>query len=163
MSKVYDNSLVTSIARIAEQVLKHMCVYSDEAMDLVMRIGAVESLYQNIEQQSESSPAVGFFQVELATSNDIYENYLMFRKHSMLPLVEQITGYAFADEPWNRFQIMSNIALQVALCRLKYLRVPHPIPKSVNAQAEYWLKYYNGGGKGTVDKFIESSFHFIDT
>ena len=157
MSKVYSNSLVTSIARIAEQVLKHMCVYSDEAMDLVMRTGAVESLYQNIEQQSENSPAVGFFQVEQATADDIWHNYLMFRKTSMLPLVEQVTGHRFADGPWNRFQIMSNIALQVALCRLKYLRVPHPIPKSVNAQAEYWLKYYNGGGHGTVDRFIEAT------
>lgn len=157
MIKIYNNSLATSIARIAEQVLNHLGLYSDEAMDLVMRTGAVESLYQNIEQQSENSPAVGFFQVEQATADDIWHNYLMFRKFSMLPLVEQISGYGYANGPWDRFQIMSSISLQVVLCRLKYRRVPHPIPKSLNAQAEYWLKYYNGGGHGTVDRFIEAT------
>ena len=51
---------------------------------------------------------------------------------------------------------MSNIALQAALCRLKYRRDPRAIPKTIDAQARYWKRVYNGGGKGTVEKFVQA-------
>ncbi|MCK5606043.1 hypothetical protein KAR91_29360, partial [Candidatus Pacearchaeota archaeon] len=52
-------------------------------------------------------------------------------------------------------QLQGNIPLQIALCRMKYRPVPHPIPSAsdVEGQANYWLKYYNAGGKGEVEKF----------
>jgi len=51
---------------------------------------------------------------------------------------------------------MYNIALQVTLCRFKYRRDPNPIPKTKEAQAEYWKRVYNGGGKGTIDKYLKA-------
>jgi hypothetical protein len=40
-----------------------------------------------------------------------------------------------------------NHKLALAFCRIHYLRVTEkPIPPSVTEQAEYWMKWYNGGG-----------------
>ena len=53
---------------------------------------------------------------------------------------------------------MSNIALQVAFCRLKYRRDKYPLPKAsdLEGQAKYWKRVYNSKlGKGTVKHFIE--------
>ena len=44
------------------------------------------------------------------------------------------------------------------MARLVYRRAPARLPKSddVKAQAKYWVKYYNAGGKGTEEKFLAS-------
>ena len=150
----YKNTLVRSIAKIAEQVLLDLEMYSDDALDLVMRTGAVESDYRNLEQQSKNSPAIGFWQVEQFTADDIWETYLSLREKSLIPQFKKATGIDYG--PWDRHVIMYNIALQIALCRFKYRRDPDPIPKTVEAQAEYWLRVYNGGGKGTIEKFLKT-------
>ena len=41
------------------------------------------------------------------------------------------------------------------MAREKYLRDEEAIPKLLREQAEYWLRVYNGGGKGTVTHYIE--------
>lgn len=46
----------------------------------------------------------------------------------------------------------------IVLCRLKYKRIPEPIPTTVNGRASYWKKYYNSWrGKGTVEEYLENS------
>ena len=55
---------------------------------------------------------------------------------------------------------MSNIALQVAFCRLKYRRDSKPIPSKhkIEAQAEYWKRVYNTRlGKGTTEHFLKAN------
>ena len=150
----YRNSFIGSVAKIVKQVLVDLEMYSDDAMDLVMRTGAVESGFRELEQQSENSPAVGFWQVEEPTAYDIWDNYLKNRPKSLIP--QFLIATRVGEGPWPRHVIMYNIALQVALCRLKYRRDPNPIPKTAEAQAEYWLRVYNGGGKGTIDKFLKA-------
>jgi hypothetical protein len=47
--------------------------------------------------------------------------------------------------------------LGVLLVRLHYMRVPTSIPETVEAQAEYWKRWYNTlGGKGTVAQYLEN-------
>jgi hypothetical protein len=161
MSK-YRPSLVESIAKIVREVLVGMDMYSTEAFDLVMRTGMVESGYQDIEQQPKG-PAIGFWQVELGTANSLWYDMLVYRAE-LRNKVYAVTGIDKRVEsgPFKPFNILSNIALQAVLCRLKYRTDPEPIPTSLEEQAEYWVRVYNAGGKGSVEKFLKAVKRFED-
>ena len=54
------------------------------------------------------------------------------------------------------FQMKTNMAFAVALCRIKLWRDPAPLPKvgDIMAQAKYWKRIYNSEkGRGTVEHF----------
>ena len=56
--------------------------------------------------------------------------------------------------------VMSNLAVQAALCRLHYRKDKNPIPSwdDLESQGEYWKKVYNTfEGRGTVDHFVEAN------
>ena len=44
------------------------------------------------------------------------------------------------------------------MARLKYWRYPSPIPDpdDLEGLGHYWLKVYNAGGKGTIEKWMEA-------
>ena len=145
---VYTNPLINSIAKIVEHVLKALDMHSPDAFDLVMRTGMQESRFKHLEQIK--GPALGFFQVELETANDIWYNYLVF-KESLRDKLRLIVPMG----PWDDFTIMSNIALQAALCRLHYRRFRDPIPSTIEGQGAYWKTFYNtSGGKGKPEEFV---------
>jgi len=99
-----------------------------------------------------NGPAIGFFQVELATAEDTIENYLSYRPKYL----NVLKGYGLTNN--TEFCLLSNIALQVAFCRLKYKRDKHAIPDAddIKAQAEYWKRVYNTHlGAGTVEHFLK--------
>ena len=149
---IYTNPLINSIAGITNYVLEALQMHSQDAFDLVMRTGMQESKFKHLEQLGDG-PALGFFQVEPATANDIWYNYLMFKSalRNNLALVAPMG-------PWSDFTIMSNIALQVALCRLKYRRNRDPIPSTIEGQASYWKAVYNTHkGAGKPEEFVASA------
>jgi hypothetical protein len=42
--------------------------------------------------------------------------------------------------------------ISVIMARLKYYLVPSKIPDTIQARADYWYKWYNGGGAGTPEQ-----------
>ena len=143
-------SLVSDIKEIAEKVLYKLDAYSDDALTLVMRTGMAESGYRTLRQMG-NGPAIGFFQIEPDTINDVMDNYAHYRPHIMQDLLD--LGLKQGEE---EFCVLTNIALQIAFCRLCYRRVPKPIPNNLEDMAKYWKKHYNTEkGKGTVDHFKE--------
>ncbi len=148
----YTDPFINSIAKIVDDVLRALEMHSQDAFDLVMRTGMQESKFKYLEQLGEG-PALGFFQVEPATAEDIWVNYLMFKTsiRKNLALVAPLGT-------WRNVTILSNIALQAALCRLKYRRDSDPIPESIETQAAYWKRVYNTpAGSGTVEEFIDNA------
>ena len=146
-------SLVSDIKEIAEKVLYKLDAYSDDALTLVMRTGMAESGFKALKQMNDG-PALGFFQVELETAQDTLDNYVKYRKHYQVALKE----LGLTEDL--KFCLMSNIALQVAFCRLKYKRDKNAIPSwnDLEKQAKYWKKVYNSElGAGTVEHFIKSN------
>ena len=144
-------SLVSDIKEIAEKVLYKLNAYSDDALTLVMRTGMAESGYRALRQMGDG-PAIGFFQVELDTAQDTLDNYVAYRQK----LKDKLVGMGLGNDL--EFSLLSNIALQVAFCRLKYRRDKNPIPSwdNLEAQAKYWKKVYNTElGAGTVEHFIK--------
>ena len=142
-----------AVNKIVKETLKRMGLHSEEAVALIMATGAAESGYRHLQQIK--GPALGFFQMEPATARDIMENYVIYRpkyKNALMTL-----GFDDADLD---FCLFTNIAVQAAMCRLHYRRVPKPLPAidDIGAQARYWKKYYNSHlGKGTVEHFIKSN------
>ena len=93
--------------------------------------------------------------MEPATCIDIWDNYVMYRPKYR----DKLFSLGFNDSDMN-FCLISNVAIQVALCRLHYRRVPSALPKitDLEGQAKYWKKYYNSHlGKGTIKHFMEAN------
>lgn len=49
------------------------------------------------------------------------------------------------------------------LTRLKYKRIPEPIPNTIEGRASYWKKHYNTeAGRGTTDEYIINAKRVVD-
>ena len=110
-------------------------------------------------QQIGGGPALGLFQIEPTTFNDIYDRYLQREdKKELLGRVQQfITAQDVRD------QVIGNIPFAVVIARIRYYMVPEPLPAydDLQALAEYWKAHYNTSrGAGTIQGFIENfKFH----
>jgi len=139
---------------------------SDDAVELVLTTGIVESGYRYIRQIS--GPARGFYQVEPVTANDNVASYLRYRKTlakkcaeiSYVPLKYWVEG---SVEDWDKI-LEGNITAGIIHCRLKYWRSPGKIPKTTEGMAEYWKKNYNSElGAGTINHFVEAVTKHLGT
>ena len=145
--------MIGTLKNIINYSLKEMKMYSEDAASLVFRTGMAESGYRHLRQVS--GPALGFFQCEPATIQDIWDNYVSYRTEIKVRLWE--LGY---KEKADDLAFIGNIPVQVALCRLKYRRDKHPLPSKddLQGQAEYWKRVYNTElGRGTVEHFMKAN------
>tara|TARA_Y100000401_G_C8251995_1_gene188665 strand:+ start:291 stop:755 length:465 start_codon:yes stop_codon:yes gene_type:complete len=146
------------IRNLIIRILEKIDMHSKEAEDLVYRTGKVESGYRYIRQIR--GPARGFFQCEPWVGVDICKNYLSYRPDMMKKVAKAIEVNLShftqpTEENWD-FILETNLAAQIAMCRLHYRRIPSKLPSSLKGQAKYWKKYYNSSaGRGTVEDFLE--------
>ena len=122
------------------------------AVNLVLGTGIQESRLTYLRQLG-NGPAMGLFQMEPATHDDIWNNYLAYRPH-LSAVVQSFTAYS----P-NSGELIGNLWYATALCRVHYRRVPHPLPEhdDVEGMAEYWKEHYNTfEGAGTVEEYVEN-------
>ncbi len=130
------------------------------AMLLVYRTGLVESKYQYIMQKGGNNIARGFWQCEPWVAVSLCNDYLKYRES----LMKKVADICYLD--WKYFtnpkekdwrQILTtNLTAGIVACRLHYWRVPKPMPKTLDEQAEYWKRWYNTSkGSGTEEHFKE--------
>lgn len=132
---------------VIRPTLTHMGMYSGVAEDLMLGTALVESDLRYLHQLG--GPALGLWQMEPATHDDIWDNYLGFRNEMARKVNELLSP--LDSEP----QLMTNLAYACAMARIHYWRVPVPIPTSVVDQANYWKTYYNTPeGKGSAEEYI---------
>lgn len=134
--------------QIIAPTLKEIGLYSDTALDLVTGTGLVESGFR-VTVQSGGGPALGWFQMEPATHDDCWANYLRYR-----PELAHAVSSLCHDEKPSASLLQSNPAYAAAMCRVKYLRVPAPLPSPSDSIAlcQYWKQHYNTvAGAGQVD------------
>ena len=153
-----------TIKSIIKYTLIKMEMHSKEACDLIYETGMAESGYRALEQKG-SGPALGFFQCEPNTADDILKNYVIFRSSISQKLLELgLPAKILADIKSRdhmdvlKYSLLTNLALQVAFCRLKYRRDKDPIPTTKKLRAAYWKKVYNTEkGKGTVEHYMKAN------
>lgn len=126
--------------------------YSEEAVELLMMTAATESNLGTYWEQAKG-PALGVFQMEPNTHNDIWENYLKYKKD----LAEKINTLTWFEGGTEEDELHHNLVYQIIMARVLYKRVPAPMPKMNDLWlAAYYKKWYNTPlGKGTVQKAIE--------
>ena len=137
------------------------------AVELLYATGLVESKYHYL-RQHPTGPARSFFQLETHSVIDNLISYLDFRRK----LRKQCAVASFTKENWwevpttepkktswmNMWEksVESNLRAAIIHARLIYWRSPGKLPTlDPEVMGEYWVKNYNRGGKGTVEKFLE--------
>jgi hypothetical protein len=127
---------------------------SDAAVELLVGTALKESGGLRWRTQLSGGPARGLFQMERATYDDIWTNYLAYRT----PLGDAITlAFTPAGGKLGFDQITHDDAYAALMARLKYLRVPAALPPAgdLHGQAGYWKTYYNTNlGKGTAAEYV---------
>jgi hypothetical protein len=98
------------------------------ALELIIGTAMVESGLVHLKQVS--GPAIGVCQMEPATFNDCFTNYLNYKPE----LLQKVKQLALGGNP-DPEQMAGNLYLAVAMCRIKYLRSPDPLPDPDDAAA----------------------------
>lgn len=150
MNKVTLRNLITS-------VLKEIGLHSDNAVNLLMGTAAQESHLGKYRKQIGGGPALGIFQMEPATFNDIVNNFLRF-KPELAAKIEKVGRMSRFYAP----DLENNDLLSICMARVHYSRVKKAIPGNLEGWATYWKRYYNTPlGKGTEEEFIANYKKYV--
>ncbi|KQA52623.1 hypothetical protein [Vibrio cholerae] len=140
--------------------LKRLGLWSEAAEQLVVGTIFTESLGKYLKQHG-NGPALGIIQMEPATHDDIWQNYLKYKLNlagKILDLVGNGFNSVATNPPVSASELISNLRYAVAMCRVHYLRVHEALPCAgdIPALARYWKKHYNTHlGAGSVSDFID--------
>jgi hypothetical protein len=127
--------------------LNDIQMYSDDALELLVFTAAVESDLGTYLKQI-NGPALGIYQMEPKTHDDIWFNYLRYQQHitHRMALKFGIPVVPEAD------RLIWDLRYATIMARLLYSRNPEKLPSKDDPQAlyEYYKTYYNTkSGKAT--------------
>jgi hypothetical protein len=166
--------------RVIRPALSRIDLWSAAAEDLLLGTAAVESGCGRYLVQVGGGPALGIFQMEPATHDDLWENYLRFKFDTLglrvFNMTERTTRASTAWRPLlgvsphgfaghtsivcpSTDQLVTNLAYAAAMARVHYRRVPEPLPAAGDAagMARFWKRHYNTPlGAGTEEKFLRA-------
>lgn len=144
------------VVRKALMYLDPVIPYSVAAENLLMGTCAKESDMGTFIAQNGGGPALGVFQMEPATYNDIFNNFIKYKKD-----LKSIVLFANSPEPE---EMVCNMFFAAIMCRIHYYRRPEalPAPYDFEALGQYWKQHYNTvKGKGTVEEFVENYHRYV--
>ena len=125
-------------------------IWSTSAVNLLLGTAIQESRLTYLRQMG-NGPALGIYQMEPDTHDDIWENFLAYREE-LASLIKRSFRIKTSEA------LIWDMGYATAMARVHYYRVPEPLPDAndVAKLATYWKKYYNTPeGKGTPLEFIE--------
>lgn len=142
---------------VVRPALQHIGLHSPAAEQLVLGTGLIESGLKKLRQYG-NGPALGLFQMEPFTHDDLWQTFLN-RKPDLAARLRAICPDPAADKlPWN-------LQYAAAMCRVKYFRAPASLPAldDIEAQAAYWKLHYNTPlGRGKVAEYVETWHRYVD-
>lgn len=142
------------------RTLKEVGWYSPSAVKLLLMTAAQESHMGTFVRQLNGGPALGVFQMEGNTHDDIWENYLAYREERGARILE----IARMDRGPDSDALEFNLKYAVLMARAHYRRVPVRLPEGddIKGLAEYWKKHYNTVlGSGTVSEAVRNYERFV--
>lgn len=145
------------LRNLIRRVLIGIGLYSEEAENLLMGTAAQESALGVYIRQLGNGPALGIFQMEPATFDDIVGNHLHYHPElcKKIRVVAGVSGL-------NSELLEYNLALAIGMARVHYARVREVIPGSLSGWAYYWKRYYNTlAGKGTEEEFVYNYKRYV--
>lgn len=142
---------------IVVPAIKGIGLHSEAAVELLLGTAIQESNVQYL-QQIGGGPALGLFQMEPATYEDIWENFLQYRPELAKKLL------AMTKYPSQPNEVVGNLWYAAAMCRVHYFRVPDALPEAgdIEGMAEYWKEHYNTHlGAGDEEEYIENWYTVV--
>ena len=157
---------------------------SPQARDIISLIFAQESKWRELYQVvkgGKPGTAYGVGQIEPSTVQSLltrtaHKRYADYRQQ-IRATIERICNCDLTmiddegEEPCLKMQLMSNIALNIALARVKLRNIPKPFPRRheyytqdqyIIGLGEFWNDYYNTNDEhGTPREFLDSARYWI--
>lgn len=145
-------SIVDLATGIVRPILRQLDLWSPAAENLLLGTAAAESGLVHLRQVG-GGPALGLWQMEPATHDDLWVSVLHYS-----PVLRERVECVLA--PWlpRHEQLVWNHGYACVMTRLQYRRFREPLPdaRDVEGLGAYWLRYYNRGGKGTIEHWVRS-------
>lgn len=145
---------------IIKPALIDLVMFSEDAMELLVFTCAVESNGGTYIKQIKG-PALGIYQMEPATYNDIWQNYLKGRNNLLLML---LSNFEVAMMP-NEDKLIYDLRFATAMARIHYARISEKLPACTDTIGlwKYYKKYYNTDqGSAQMYTSIAKYHSFID-
>lgn len=142
---------------IIRPALETIELYSLAAEELMLGTALQESGLRYLEQLG-GGPALGLWQMEPETHDDIHDNYLVYRPE-LLQRLMLLTNLAIP------LALTAQLWYAAAMCRIHYYRSPDPLPAAgdLPAQAAYWKRIYNTEqGRGTKAEYVANWRKYMD-
>ena len=141
---------------VIRPTLEHLQLSSQAAENLLLGTAAQESQMGYYLHQL-NGPALGIYQIEPATHQDVWQNYIDYRA----PLSKKLLALGAMRES----SLVTNLSYATAIARIIYLRVNAPLPEAddIAGLAQYYKTHYNTvKGKATVEEFIANYQRYIE-
>ncbi len=147
------------LRRIVSDSLKSIDLYTSDVTELLLMVAAHESCLGKYLKQV-NGPALGVFQTEPATYNDIWANYLKY--HTILR-TKIFIALGYTEKPESS-SLIADLPLAVIMARCQFLRSPKPIPPSSDLQAMgelCKLVFNTAAGKATAQDYIDDYRRYV--
>lgn len=143
---------------LRSEVIKPVCDFlglGGENVEELLLCTAMQESHCGAHLRQVGGPALGIWQTEPATHDDIWKNFLAFRAD----LSGKVSTFLFTALP-KPTQLIGNIYYACAMARLQYYRSPDQLPAvgDIQGYASVYLQVYNTSlGKATRDEFIRNA------
>lgn len=154
---MFDKAQFQSL--IINPTLDKLGMYSKSAVNLLLGTMAQESHFGTYIHQLGKGPALGVYQMEPNTHDDIVLNFIKHR-NSLKNLIESKFGYYDFDSA----RLVYDLRYATIMSRLHYYRISEPLPTedNIEALAHYWKRYYNSiYGAGKEEEFVANYRKYI--
>jgi len=134
---------------VVRPTLEQIDLWSEAAENLVVGTAVQESRLRFLKQRG-GGPARGVYQIEPATEDDVWVNFLEYRPalYRTVANIRGPVGHGASPDP-----LIYSLAYATAICRVIYYRRPEPLPAAddIPGLAAYWKQHYNTPrGAGTA-------------
>ncbi len=145
---------------VIRPTLTTMELWSQEAEDLLIMTMAHESNGGEYLAQLGHGPAIGVYQMEKGTFNDIW-NHLADEDSSIHKYAKNLIKACDLSRAPVAEEMEGNLYLATAMARIYYLRGHNPIPVDLAEMAAYAKHYWNTElGKATANDYLAAYLRF---
>lgn len=128
----------------------------DAEITLALMCAAHESHMGSFLKQVKG-PALGMYQMEPRTHDDIWVNGV----HDRPDIRGWLYSWAVEGGVHKSEEMSWNHRYATAMFRAHFLRFKEGIPKSLEDQAKYLKKYWNGPGKATPQEYLQDYRRYV--
>lgn len=130
---------------VIRPTLAHLELGGKAAEVLLLGTALAESRMSKIDQvtgpnDATLGPAIGLYQMEPATHDDIWTNYLVYQ-----PALRLLVEALLSPAPNRHLQLAGNLAYATAMVRVHYRRVSEALPDAADGEgmSRYHKRHYN--------------------